>query len=114
MEHSQRVWHTSRERLLLRTPGSVPIFWYLLGLQLLDKISQTCRVFARFFHIEYLSVLDFAFDVDLQGRYNISNIYMYMVTLKIDQISEQYQLWRNMKWAYSWSLALEDFRYWWP
>ena len=25
MEHSQRVWHASRERLPFRTPGSVPI-----------------------------------------------------------------------------------------
>ena len=24
MEHLQRVWHASRERLLLRTPGPVP------------------------------------------------------------------------------------------
>ena len=26
MEHLQRVWHTSRERLPFRTPGSVPHF----------------------------------------------------------------------------------------
>ena len=26
MEHLQRVWHASRERLPLRTPGSVPFF----------------------------------------------------------------------------------------
>ena len=26
MEHLQRVWHASRERLPLRTPGSVPYF----------------------------------------------------------------------------------------
>ena len=25
MEHLRRVWHVSRERLLLRTPGSVPL-----------------------------------------------------------------------------------------
>ena len=25
MEHLQRVWHASRERLPFRTPGSVPI-----------------------------------------------------------------------------------------
>ena len=35
MEHLQRVWHASRERLPFRTPGSVPHFWDLLMLQLL-------------------------------------------------------------------------------
>ena len=28
MEHLQRVWHASRERLHLRTPGSVPILGF--------------------------------------------------------------------------------------
>ena len=26
MEHMQRVWHANRGRLLLRTPGAVPLW----------------------------------------------------------------------------------------
>ena len=48
MEHSQRVWHASRERLPFKTPGSVP-FWDKLMLRLLRSFSRTCRVFSRLF-----------------------------------------------------------------
>ena len=41
MEHLQRVWHVSRERLPLRTPGSVPFLGGLHVLWLLRPVSPT-------------------------------------------------------------------------
>ena len=41
MEHLQRVWHASRERLPLRTPGSVPFIWGFHVLGLLRPIFPT-------------------------------------------------------------------------
>ena len=49
IEHLQRVWHASRERLPFRTPGSRPPFWDLLMLQLLRPNSSNLHVFTRLF-----------------------------------------------------------------
>ena len=49
MEHLPRVWHTSRERLPFRTPGSVPLFGTCLCSNCWDLIPQTCLVFTRLF-----------------------------------------------------------------
>ena len=49
MEHLQRVWHASRERLPFRTPGSVPHCGTCLCSNCWDQISQTCHVFTRLF-----------------------------------------------------------------
>ena len=38
MEHLQRMWLASRERLPFRTPGSVPLFGNLLMLQLMKPV----------------------------------------------------------------------------
>ena len=34
IEHLQRMWHARRDHLPLRTPGSIPVFWDLLVLEL--------------------------------------------------------------------------------
>ena len=49
MEHLQRVWHASRERLPFRTPGSVPHFGTCLCSNCWDQIPRTSHVFTRFF-----------------------------------------------------------------
>ena len=45
MEHLQRVWHASRERLPLRTPGFRPLFGGLHVLWLLRPVSPTLHRF---------------------------------------------------------------------
>ena len=57
MEHLQRVWLASRERLPFRTPGSVPPFWDLLMLQLLRPNSSNLPCLYSTFHLEYPLVL---------------------------------------------------------
>ena len=49
MEHLQRVWHASRERLPFRTPGSVPYFGTCWCSNCWDQIPRTCHVFTRLF-----------------------------------------------------------------
>ena len=49
MEHLQRVWHASRERLPFRTPGSVPHCGTCLCSNCWDQIPRTCHVFTRLF-----------------------------------------------------------------
>ena len=49
MEHLQRVWLASRERLPFRTPGSVPLFGTCLCPNCWDQIPRTCHVFTRLF-----------------------------------------------------------------
>ena len=49
MEHLQRVWHASRERLPFRTPGSVPHFGTCQCSNCWDQIPRTCHVFTRLF-----------------------------------------------------------------
>ena len=47
MEHLQRVWLASRERLPFRTPGSVPLFGTCLCSNCWDQIPRTCHVSTR-------------------------------------------------------------------
>ena len=49
MEHLQRVWYASRERLPFRTPGSVPHCGTCLCSNCWDQIPRTCNVFTRLF-----------------------------------------------------------------
>ena len=49
MEHLQRVWLASRERLPFRTPGSVPLFGTCLCHNSLDQFYRSCRIFSRLF-----------------------------------------------------------------
>ena len=49
MEHLQRVWLASRERLPFRTPGSVPLFGTCLCCNCWDQIPRICNVFTRLF-----------------------------------------------------------------
>ena len=56
MEHLQRVWLASRERLPFRTPGSVPLFGTCLCSNCWDQISRTCHVYSTF-RLEYPLVL---------------------------------------------------------
>ena len=44
MEHLQRVWHASRERLPFRTPGSAPPHLGLACAPIVDQIPRTCHV----------------------------------------------------------------------
>ena len=49
VEHLQRVWLASRERLPFRTPGSVPHFGTCYCSNCWDQIPRTCHVFTRLF-----------------------------------------------------------------
>ena len=51
IEHLQRMWHASRERLPFRTPGSAPSphFGTCFCSNCWDQIPRTCRVFTRLF-----------------------------------------------------------------
>ena len=49
MEHLQRVWHASRERLFFQKPGSVPHWWTCSCSNCWDQIPRTCHVFTRLF-----------------------------------------------------------------
>ena len=49
MEHLQRAWLASRERLPFRTPGSVPHFGTCWCSNCWDQIPRTCYVFTRLF-----------------------------------------------------------------
>ena len=49
IEHLKRVWHASRERTPLRTPGSVPHCGTCLYSNCWDQIPRTCHVFTRLF-----------------------------------------------------------------
>ena len=62
MEHLQRVWLASRERLPFRTPGSVPHFGTCQCSNCWDQIPRTCHVFTRLFTSNTpWYFLDFAF-----------------------------------------------------
>ena len=56
MEHLQRLWHASRERIPFRTPGSVPLFGACVCSNCWDQFSWTCRLFSTF-HLKYPSEL---------------------------------------------------------
>ena len=58
MEHLQRVWHVSRERLPFRTPGSNPPFWDLLVLLIVENRFLKLAMFLLDFSPRYF--LDFA------------------------------------------------------
>ena len=49
VEHLQRVWHASSERLPFRTPGSVTLFGTCLCSNFWVQIPRTCHVFIRLF-----------------------------------------------------------------
>ena len=67
MEHLQRVWHASRERLPFRTPGSVPHL-DLLMFQLLRPNSLNLPCLYSTFHLEYPLVLSrFCFGMTTVG-----------------------------------------------
>ena len=70
MEHLQRVWLASRERLPFRTPGSVSPFWDLLMLQLLRPNSSKLPCLYSTFHLEYPLVLSrFCLVLGREGPY---------------------------------------------
>ena len=48
MEHLQRVWLASRERLPFRTPSSVPLGTCVCS-NCWDQFYRTCRIFSRLF-----------------------------------------------------------------
>ena len=56
MEHLQRVWHASRERLPFRTPGSVP-FLGLACVPMLRPDSSNLPCLYSTFYLEYPLVL---------------------------------------------------------
>ena len=49
MEHLQRMWHASRERIPFRTPGSVPHCGTCLCSNCWDQIPRTWYVFTRLY-----------------------------------------------------------------
>ena len=52
MEHLQRVWHASRERLPFRTSGSLPLFRTCLCSNRWDQIPPTSPRLYSAFHLE--------------------------------------------------------------
>ena len=63
MEHLQRMWHASRECLLFRKPGYVPLFGTCFCSNSWDQFFRTCRVFSRLFTLKTPRYfLDFAFN----------------------------------------------------
>ena len=103
MEHLQRVWYASRERLPFRTPGSVPHCGTCLCSNCWDQIPRTCHVFTRFFTSNTpWYFLDFAFNV-FRSRAN-SLIYRYLLatfegptktTYSIDTCLQRVKVHRN-------------------
>ena len=80
MEHWQRLWHTNRERLLFRTPGSIPSFLDFLVLQLLRPDFSNLPCLYSTFHLEYPSVLSlFCFTL----------IHLFILKLEPDDIDDQ-------------------------
>ena len=73
MEHSQRVWLASRERLPFRTPGSVPHSGTCLCSNGWNQIPRTCHVFTRLFTLNTLwYFLEFAcYNIELFPNPNI-------------------------------------------
>ena len=70
MEHLQRVWHASRERLSFWTPGCIPLFGTCLCSNCWDQIPRICHVFYSTFHLEYPLVLSrFSLDIILISTY---------------------------------------------
>ena len=64
MEHLQRMWHASRECLLFRKPGYVPLFWSCFCSNSWDQFFRTFRVFSRLFTLKTPRYfLDFAFNM---------------------------------------------------
>ena len=62
MEHLQRVWHASKERLPFRTPCSIPRFGTCLFSNCWYQIPRTCHVFTRLYTLNTPRYfLDFAF-----------------------------------------------------
>ena len=67
MDHLQRVWPDSRERLPFRAPGSVPLVGTCLCSNCWDQIYRTCHIFTRRFTPWYPLVLSrFAFKFPLR------------------------------------------------
>ena len=63
MEHLQWAWHASRERLPLRTPGSVFLFGTCLCSICWYQIFRICKVFSRLFTLNtpwFFSILLFS------------------------------------------------------
>ena len=74
IEHLQRVWHASRERLPFRTPGSVPHCGTCLCSNCWDQIPPTCHVFTRLFTSNTPGYfLDFASDNSYHLLFNSVN-----------------------------------------
>ena len=73
MEHLQRVWLASRERLPFRTPGSVPVFETCLCSNCCDQIPRTCHVFTRLLTLNIpWYFLDFALYYFIRYKWNLS------------------------------------------
>ena len=68
MEHLQRVWLPSRERLPVRTPASAPPpLGTCLCFNCWDKFYRTCRIFSRLFTLNTpWYFLDFAPHIHMQ------------------------------------------------
>ena len=85
MEHLQRVWHASRERLPFRTPGSVPI----LGL------ANAPIVETKFLELA-MSLLDFSPRIPL-GTFSILLSYCFTILSYISIINDSVVLWKIQK-----------------
>ena len=66
MEHLQRVWLASRERLPFWTPGSVLPFWGLAYAPIVETMASFTEL-AVTFDLEYPSVLSILPQVRAQG-----------------------------------------------
>ena len=77
MEHLQRVWHASRERLPFKRSGSFPHFGTRLCSNCWDQITWTCHVFTRIFTLNtHWYFLDFALIEDNGDLFNPEKFYL--------------------------------------
>ena len=87
MEHLQRVWHVSRERLPFRTPGFVPLWGTCLCSNCWDQIPRICHVFTRLFTLNTpWYFLNFAFDIFHKRYTRCQRINYVELTREVDKV----------------------------
>ena len=102
MEHLQRVWHASRERLSFRILSFVPLFGTCVCSNGWNQISQICRVFTRLFTLNTLryfldSLVDMSHPLQIfYGNLNAYARYLFHIYFW------KHQRWRYFEGLYSW------------
>ena len=99
MEHLQRVWHASRERLPFRTPGSVPYCGTCLCSNCWDQIPRSCHVFTRLFTSNTpWYFLDFALIFNPRKMFLCRKYLLYSTEVLLDIYQEYVQQMQGYQW----------------